>query len=66
MYVYLSLGRGLGLMTKLFSINVPIELHRELRLIAAEKDTTMTEIVINAIKNELGRLKASDKNGKTN
>jgi len=40
-------------MTKLFSINLPLDLHSKLRMEAAKRNITMKDIVIRAIKKEL-------------
>ena len=46
---------------KALNIMIPEELHKEFRMLALHKDTTMKEIMIKCIKKEVEKFKKSKK-----
>ncbi len=47
--------------TKKFTLNIPIDLHEELRTMAFYEKTTMTEIILKEVRKVLKKYEASKK-----
>jgi hypothetical protein len=47
--------------TRTLTLNIPVELHKRLKLMALMKETTMTEIILKEVAKALEEYEESDK-----